>query len=247
MRKAFGFIAALLFLAQQTANAQVQVPAQEQEEPRPRLTYYFDPLCGWCYGFSSVMKAFEEKYGAECDIEIVPGGMLAGERAVPMKELSDFLTQAYPSVEQLAGVKFGKPFTEGTLKDSTVLFTSDPASLAIAAFTDFVPGARLQYASLIHKAIYERGVHPTDTGAFASLVEIFAVDSAVFRAKMREPHVKERMQLAYRNALNAGLNGFPTVVLEHKGRRQFIAEGYTPFSTLEQRYRILLAGHVQID
>jgi protein-disulfide isomerase-like protein with CxxC motif len=64
---------------------------------------------------------------------------------------------------------------------------------------------------------------------------------------MREPHVKERMQLAYRNALNAGLNGFPTVVLEHKGRRQFIAEGYTPFSTLEQRYRILIAGSVQID
>lgn len=247
MRKAFALTAALVFMTQFTAKAQVQVPMQQQEEPKPRLTYYFDPLCGWCYGFSSVMKAFEEKYGAECDIEIVPGGMLAGERAVPMKELSDFLAQAYPSVEQLAGVKFGKPFTEGTLKDSTVLFTSDPASLAIAAFTDFVPGARLQYAALIHRAIYERGVHPTDTGAFASLVGVFAVDSAAFRAKMREPHVKERMQLAYRNALNAGLNGFPTVVLEHKGRRQFITEGYTPFSTLEQRYRILLAGHVHID
>lgn len=235
-----------MFLGSTANFAQVQVPAQ-QEEPRPRLTYYFDPLCGWCYGFSSVMQAFEEKYGAECDIEIVPGGMLAGERAVRMRELSDFLTQAYPSVEQLAGVKFGKPFTEGTLKDSTVLFTSDPASLALAAFSDFVPGARLQYAALIHKAIYERGVHPSDTGAFAALAGIFAIDSAAMRGKMREPHVVARMQQGYRSALNAGLNGFPTVVLEHKGRKQFIAEGYTPFSILEQRYRILLAGSVQID
>jgi putative protein-disulfide isomerase len=245
MRKAFVLTAALVFLAQLTVKA--QVPMQQQEEPKPRLTYYFDPLCGWCYGFSAVMKAFEEKYGAECDIEIVPGGMLAGERAVPMKELSEFLTQAYPSVEQLAGVKFGKPFTEGTLKDSTVMFTSDPASLAMAAFSEFVPGARLQFASLLHKAIYERGVYPTDTGAFAALAGIFAIDSAAFRAKMREPQVQQRMQQGYRQALNAGLNGFPTVFLEHNGRKQIIAEGYTPFSTLEQRYRILIAGHVHID
>lgn len=244
MTKFIGVSAILMLLVSSTASGQVQVP---QEEPRPRLTYYFDPLCGWCYGFSSVMKAFEEKYGADCDIEIVAGGMLAGERAVPMKEMSDFLTQAYPSVEQLAGVKFGKPFTEGTLKDSTVMFTSDPASLALAAITEFVPGARLQYASLLHKAIYERGVHPADTGAFAALAGVFAIDSAVFRAKMHEPQVAERMRQGYRLALNAGLNGFPTVMLEHKGRKQIIAEGYTPFSTLEQRYRILLAGHVHID
>ena len=72
------------------------------------IIYVYDALCGWCYGFSPVIKQVFEKYQAQFDFEVISGGMILGERQGPIGEVAAYIKGAYKTVEDTTGVKFGE-------------------------------------------------------------------------------------------------------------------------------------------
>jgi len=44
----------------------------------PTLIYCYDAYCGWCYGFSPVIKKIAEDYKDIFDIGVFCGGMMIG-------------------------------------------------------------------------------------------------------------------------------------------------------------------------
>ncbi|WP_315819016.1 hypothetical protein [Paraflavitalea speifideaquila] len=49
------------------------------------IYYCYDAYCGWCYGFSPVIKRIAEEYKDRVSFEVLSGGMIisdapAGER-----------------------------------------------------------------------------------------------------------------------------------------------------------------------
>ncbi|HVE60446.1 MAG TPA: hypothetical protein VNA26_01410, partial [Chitinophagaceae bacterium] len=38
--------------------------------------YCYDALCGWCYGFSPVMKKIEQEYKDQVSFDVLSGGMI---------------------------------------------------------------------------------------------------------------------------------------------------------------------------
>ena len=50
----------------------------------PRLYYFADPMCSWCYGFAPVMDKVRKAFGAQFDIRLVMGGLRPGKLAEPM-------------------------------------------------------------------------------------------------------------------------------------------------------------------
>ena len=75
-----------------------------EEKSDMKLIYYFDALCGWCYGFSPVMSKVQEKYSGKLDIEVVSGGLFLGKRAGGVNEVAPHIKAgAYKSVERRTG------------------------------------------------------------------------------------------------------------------------------------------------
>ena len=56
---------------------------------RPTLIYCYDAYCGWCYGFSPVIKKIAAQYKDELYIEVLSGGMMVGDAVMPI-EKKDF-------------------------------------------------------------------------------------------------------------------------------------------------------------
>ncbi|WP_346015312.1 hypothetical protein [Bradyrhizobium sp. 39] len=48
------------------------------------ITYLFDPLCGWCYGASTLIEQLVAR--PDFAIELAPTGLFAGEGARPMDD-----------------------------------------------------------------------------------------------------------------------------------------------------------------
>lgn len=48
----------------------------------PILIYCYDAYCGWCYGFSPVMKKIFEEYSGTMTFEVLSGGMVLPEKPV---------------------------------------------------------------------------------------------------------------------------------------------------------------------
>ena len=44
----------------------------------PRLIYFADPMCSWCYGFSPVIAQIRQTFGRALPIEVVMGGLRPG-------------------------------------------------------------------------------------------------------------------------------------------------------------------------
>src|ERR1043165_827458 len=96
------------------------------------LLYIMDPLCGWCFGFSSVMKQVQGAYPA-FRYQVITGGMMAGEARQPFSNLSGYVLKAYKRVEEFTGVKFGEPYLD-MLREGTEMGDSGPPCRAIHAF-----------------------------------------------------------------------------------------------------------------
>ncbi|MFB1021906.1 MAG: hypothetical protein QMC40_04005 [Vicingaceae bacterium] len=56
-----------------------------------KLTYCFDALCGWCYGFTNVMEAIYSKYRGKIDFNTVSGGLSLGERAGFINDVAPYI------------------------------------------------------------------------------------------------------------------------------------------------------------
>ena len=54
---------------------------------KPLLIYCYDAYCGWCYGFSPVIKKIAEEYKDKLDIEVLSGGMMIGEGKMPIEKI----------------------------------------------------------------------------------------------------------------------------------------------------------------
>jgi len=111
---------------------------QKKEEAisRAKLIYFYDPLCGWCFGFSPVMSEIQDAYGDKLDIEVISGGLFLDLRAGAVNTVAPHIKSgAYKSVELQTGVMFGKPFLDNVFGDGTLVLNSptDTMELAVCA------------------------------------------------------------------------------------------------------------------
>lgn len=201
-----------------------------------KIIYVYDALCGWCYGFSSVISQFQKKYKDSLVFEVVSGGMITGKRIGPVGEVASYISWAYKDVERATGVKFGKAFLNQTLQKGTAIFTSIPPGIALSVFKEIDEKHSIQYATELQKAIYFEGIEPENFDAYGILASKFGLDPKAFVSKMHEPKYINLADADFKKSNDLGVTGFPTVLLEIDGFYHKIASGFVPFDVLENNF-----------
>lgn len=202
-----------------------------------KVLYVYDALCGWCYGFSPVMKQFQETYNATVDVEVLSGGMITGGRIGPIGEVASYISWAYKDVENATGVKFGDSFLNKTLKNGKAIFTSIPPATALCVFKTLDTTRRsVQFAAMLQKAIYYDGLEPEDIDAYGKLAAEFGIDAHLFTSKMKDPLFKQMAEADFNKTQALNVTGFPTVFLVINNNYYKIGSGYIPFQKLEQNF-----------
>ncbi|MBL7997899.1 MAG: DsbA family protein [Candidatus Kapabacteria bacterium] len=207
------------------------------DTPKPTIIYVFDPLCGWCYGFSPVMVQLHKKYTESHTFQVVSGGMITGDRIAPISTMADFIRKAYKQVEQRSGVKFGKRYINETLNGNTML-SSVPPSIALTVFASHKPNQTIEFAHALQTAIYSEGIDPTNTREYGKIAAAFGLDSASFVTEMGSPAMLQRTEAGFAQSEQLGVQGFPAVFYRAaSGKLTMIANGYTTFAQLESRMK----------
>lgn len=202
---------------------------------KPELIYVYDPLCGWCYGFSPVMMKVKEKYGDSLKITVISGGMVVGEREGPIGNMAPFIKQAYKHVEQLSGVKFGEPFIKGTLEEGKMHFSSVPPSLALSVFKSMNEGNSMEFAHAIQKMIYYDGKDLNQVTSYVELLKPFGVDEKEFQNRFKDSTYLKSMRSDFDYSDELGVNGFPAVFIKYKGKLFPITNGYDSYEKIEKK------------
>src|SRR5690606_754200 len=123
------------------------------ELEKPTIIYIYDAICGWCYGFSPVMKAIYEKYKDKFDFQVLSGGMILGDRVAPISQMRDIIKGSYKRVEEASGVKFGDAFINGAVEKGTMIMSSEKPSIALSVFKTYLPQDAILFASDLQYAL----------------------------------------------------------------------------------------------
>lgn len=199
---------------------------------KPKIIYFFDTLCGWCYGFSPVIKKLAEKYGDQFEFEVVSGGMVTGERVQPARVMADYILGAYKQVEQTTGVTFGEPFLD-MLKEGSRMQSSFEPALVMTTFKTFLPKKAVFFAHDLQSANYHDGIDLNNFLNYKPLVEKYGLDWSVFAEKMKTQAMAKATNQDFQISNAYEVTGFPTVFFENETARSPISKGYQSFEVLD--------------
>lgn len=201
-----------------------------------KLIYYFDALCGWCYGFSPVMSQVKEEYGDKLDIQVVSGGLFSGNRAGAINEVAPHIRSgAYKSVEQRTGVRFGESFLADVFGEGNMTLNSTPPTKALSIVKEKFPEKELEFASLLLKAVYLDGLDPIDIDGLSEYAVSIGFNKEEFLTKMKDDKYKAMVEKEIELFRSSKYAAMPALVLVKEGREHLISHGYTNFENIKRK------------
>lgn len=218
--------------------------AYTQTQPfAPRLIYCFDAYCGWCYGFSPVIKKIADEYLAVMDSEAYSGGMILTEKPVHIGATAAYIKGAYKNVEELTGVKFGEDYLwhiNHPEQSDWYPHSAKPA-IALCVFKTFFPKKSIAIAADIQYALHFEGRDLTDDEAYRYLLDKYGIDHEDFYEKLKSDVYEDEARYEFAICKQLQVTGFPAVFIQ-TGELKFnqIARGYTPYEVLKERIENVL-------
>lgn len=209
----------------------------------PTLIYCYDAYCGWCYGFSPVMKKIASAYKGKLDIEVLSGGMMIGEQAMPIEKIASFIQEEYRRVEELAGVKYGEDYLWHVFnpEKSDWVMNSEKPAIALCIFKEFHPEHQLEFAGDLQYALNYEGRDLHDDEAYRHLPGKYGIDPEIFYTRLKSEEYKEQAYYEFALMKQLQVTGYPTVFIQTDELRfVMVAMGFTPYDELRNRIENVL-------
>ncbi|HRE21521.1 MAG TPA: DsbA family protein [Rhabdaerophilum sp.] len=210
---------------------------------RPRLLYFADTMCSWCYGFAPEMATVLEVMGDRAEMILFSGGLRPFQKEPMPPDLREKLRGAY---ERIASIT-GRSFAPAWFSRPDFVYDSEPASRAVVTMRHLAPGREYAFMSVIQKAFYADGEDITQATVLARHAPAFGVSETDFLAAFESEAMKNDTLGDFRVAQQFGVSGFPTLVLHRAGedgRDEFvlIAQGYSKAAAVIERLEAGIAG-----
>ena len=209
----------------------------------PTLIYCYDAYCGWCYGFSEVIKKISSQYKNKLEFEVLSGGMILPEEPVAIGATAKYIEQGYKRVEELTGVKFGEDYLWHIKHaDQSDWFpNSEKPSIALCVFKEYFPDQQISFAADMQYALHFEGRDLTDDEAYRLLLEKYNMDPEEFYEKLHDEEYKEKAYYEFALCKQLNVTGFPAVFLQTSDTKFYhLAQGFTPFESLNERIENVL-------
>ncbi|KMN38205.1 hypothetical protein VI26_00145 [Chromobacterium sp. LK1] len=182
-----------------------------------RLHYFYDPLCGWCYGASPLLLAAAGL--PEIELLLHGGGMLSAphNRRVNM-EWRGYVMPHDRRIAAISGQPFGDAYYEGLLRSEAWLDSTPPIAAILAApELDIAPQRMLAAVQAGH---YLHGLEIADPAVLAGIAAELGADAGRFADAYAAALERSATHIAHSRQLmnQLELRGFPSAVLERDGR-----------------------------
>ena len=210
----------------------------------PTLYYCYDAYCGWCYGFSPVIRRLFEEYRETVPFEVLSGGMILPEKPQPVGVMADYILSSYKTVEERTGIRFGEDWLwhMRNPEESDWYPSSEKPAIAMCVFKDYYPDLAVLFAGELQYALHYEGRDLCDDEAYRHLLEKYQIPDTEFYGKLRSSLYKEKAYDEFALVKQLRVTGFPTVFLQvSESKFYLLTQGYTDYQTLKKGMEEVLA------
>lgn len=216
----------------------------------PTLIYCYDAYCGWCYGFSPVMKKIAEYYKDKLEIEVLSGGMMTGEQVMPIEKIGPYIQNSYKRVEELSGIQFGDDFLWhiNNPDKSDWAMNSEKPAIALCIFKEYHPDRQVEFASDLQYALNYEGRDLDDDEAYRHLLDKYSIQPEAFYGKLKSEEYKERAYYEFALCKQLQVTAFPQVLIQLSETKFYLlSRGYTAYEDLEGRIENVLKENKALE
>ena len=204
----------------------------------PTLIYIFDPYCGWCYGFSEVIKRIADEYKDKLAFETLSGGMILNDKPPHFGPMARYVQTAYKQAEKVTGVKFGEDFLWHVFHPEETDWYPDSlkAAVALCIFKEYFPDRSVHIAADLQYALNYEGRDLTDNEAYRHLLDRYQISADDFYKKLADKEYEEKAFYEIALVKQLQVKGFPCVLIQVSDSKFFqVAQGYTDYETVKAR------------
>lgn len=181
------------------------------------LSYAFDPLCGWCFGFIPVLERLRELL-PDLRIDVCLGGLITGDRVKPYRELAPYIDQVAERMTSVTNQSLSSQFFKKILGSRDIVASSIPASWVILQVRNHRPEIALDFAHLVQKAHFGSGADLNDPKTYTNLLRSFSLPEDFALPSPNIPPPSLAAEFAATRA--KGGNSFPTIFVH--SQRKFV-------------------------
>ena len=191
-------------------------------QDKPKLIYFGDPMCSWCYGFSPEFSKAIKTLGNDFEFEFVMGG-LRPYNTETMTDLADFLKHHWEEV----GNRSGQPFQYDILNKSDIAYDTEPACRAVVTVRKINPKIEFEFFKAVQSAFYFENKNPNLTETFVAIADQFNLDKNEFKKLFESDEMKKAVREDFALSAEMGVRGFPTVIFKKGDELFLLSNGYT--------------------
>ena len=204
---------------------------------KPILIYCYDAYCGWCYGFSPIIKKIAEEYSFQLDVEVLSGGMMIGENKMPIEKIGPYIQGAYKRVEEVTGIKFGDDFlwhTANPDKSDWVMNSEKPA-IALSILKEIYPERQLEFAGDLQYALNYEGRDLDDDEAYRHLLEKYMISEDDFYTKLKSDEYNEKAYYEFALCKQLNVDSYPQVLIQlHSNKFYLITKSFSTYEEVKK-------------
>lgn len=195
-----------------------------------KIIYIADPMCSWCFGFSS---EFEKLRSAlpKYSFELVMGGLRAGPDAQLLdNRLAQELSHHWQKVTTMTGQAINNKIIEQV---GQFVYDTEPACRAVTLMGEAAPKHQFDYLLAIQQAFYLSSQDITKPEVLAELaspwlaadffLELFSSE-AIIEATEQDFHLSRQWQVF----------SYPTLVYSTEDRMILLSQGYAKADAIEE-------------
>ena len=206
-------------------------------KPSRILWYFADPMCSWCWGFAPVISAIKEAYADQLSVALLLGGLRPGTTGPMTSALRKEILHHWHEVRR----RTGQPFDFEDAMPAGFVYDTEPASRAVVAVAEIDPEETFPYFKSVQAAFYAHRQDVTRTEVLATLAEAHHIAAPQFLERFHSADVHAKTRMHFQQTQQAGVRGFPTVVLQNAQGRTLLTHGYRPFEALQPDIEAWLA------
>jgi putative protein-disulfide isomerase len=201
-----------------------------------KVTYFYDALCGWCFGMYPSLSKLYQKHQHSVDFEVISGGLFLNGSAGKVNDVAPHIKKgAYKLVEERTNVKFGEEFLSDLFgKGGNTLDSLLPA-IALCIVKESYPERAMEFSTSLTRAVYADGINSIDINAYTKYAVKIGFDENIFQEKMRDKHYESMAHQDFLAYKRSGVRGFPTLVIESEKGASILAQGQSNFSEMDKK------------
>ncbi|MAK92166.1 MAG: protein-disulfide isomerase [Oleibacter sp.] len=179
-----------------------------------KIHYFYDPMCGWCYGATTLISALNN-FVAENNWQVVmhPGGIIA-RRAIE-NGFHQHILSADEHIARLTKAEFGENYRARVASSQPLVLDSMlPTQAILAAKT--CGKDEFTMLKAIQSAHYQQGLDVSEEATLQQIAKDLGIADSDWQNAMQDAAAQLRYELqqSHQHMNQLGVQGFPTLIME---------------------------------